>query len=117
VIKVLFDTMSDLVEYLAVEYPKSKGKELASWHTSPLSMCVGVYEGEDLMQGFLIYKDPKREHKWVLLDNMHADLATRNYVEYVAEFTDAISFFEEVEAIFSDEDDEEEDEDFFFTLD
>jgi hypothetical protein len=103
---MVFESMSDLVDYLAVEYPKTKGKTLASWQTSPLSMAVGVYEGEDLVEGLLVMKDPKRGYKWVLLDNFHADLATRNYIEYIAEFEDAISFFDEVEEELLEKDEE-----------
>jgi hypothetical protein len=42
----------------------------------------------------------------VLLDNFHADLATRNYIEYIAEFEDAISFFDEVEEELLEKDEE-----------
>jgi hypothetical protein len=96
---MLFDKVEDLIDYLAVSYPKSRGKTLASWQTSGLSMAVGVYEGEDLIQGLIIYKDPKRDYKWVLLDSLHADLATRNYIEFVSEFAEAIELFDEIEEI------------------
>lgn len=112
---MLFDKMEDLRDYLAVEYPKSRGKTMACWMTSELSMSVGVYEGDDMVQGLIVYKDPKRDFKWVLLDNFHADLATRNYIEYIGEFTEAVTLFE-IDRLFEDEE-EENDEDFFETLD
>jgi hypothetical protein len=101
--------MEDLKNYLAVKYPKTKGKTLASWQTSPLSMSIGVYEGEDLVEGLILLNDPKRDYKWVLLDNFHADLATRNYIEFITEFEDAISFFDEVETLFENEEENEDD--------
>lgn len=117
---LIFDTMEQLVEYLAIRYPKSKGKEIASWHVSDLLMLVGVYEGSDLINGFFIFKDPTRDYRWVLVDNFHADLATRYYIEYIQELQEAIALFE-IDNLFAegiyDEVIEENEVDFFEDLD
>jgi 5-formyltetrahydrofolate cyclo-ligase len=78
---------------------------------------VGVYEGEDLMQGLILYRDPQREFKWVLLDSLHADLATRYYIEYIQEMTEAISLFEIMEIFEDEEKVKEEEKDFGLDLD
>lgn len=108
---MIFDKMDDVRVYLLSTYPKSRGKTMAGWTTSDVSMSVGVYEDGELMEGLIIYKDENRD-KWVLLDNFHADLATRNFIEYREEFDEAIALFELLESM----DDEEEDI-FFETLD
>jgi hypothetical protein len=101
----IFDTMTDLTSYLAIEYPKSRGKEMVSWVVSDLAMLVGVYEGEDIVHGFIITKDPSRDFKWVVIDNLHADLAVRYYVEYIQEIQDAVNLFEFI-ALLEEEEEE-----------
>lgn len=104
--------MEGVRDYLVSHYPKAKGNSMACWMTSDVSMAIGVYEGEDIIQGLMIYKDPFRD-KWILLDSLHADLAVRNFIEYRNEFDEAIVLFELLEKI--EDDEKEEDEDFFFS--
>lgn len=89
-----FNTMSELVDFLAVEYGKSKGKSLASWHIDKSLMLTGVYDSDDeLIDGFIIYKDPLNDYRWTVIDNFHAELATRFYVEYIQEMQDALALY------------------------
>lgn len=93
-----FNTMRELVDFLAVEYNKSKGKSLASWHVDSSLMLTGIYDIEDdLIGGFIVYKDPLNDYKWSIIDNLHADLATRYYIEYIQELQDALSLYELLE--------------------
>lgn len=112
---MIFDSTEELKEYLAVEYHNSRGKELAFFDISPMLSLVAVYEGEDLVQGLMLYRDPSRDFKWVLLDSLHADLATRYYIEYIGEMTEAISLFELLEHY--EEVEEKEEKEFGLDLD
>lgn len=107
-----FDKMEGVRDYLIANYPKAKGNSMACWVTSDISMAIGVYEGEDLIRGIMVYKDPFRE-QWIVLDSLPADLAVRNFIEYRNEFDEAIAIFELLETITDEE--EKNDEDLFFT--
>lgn len=106
-----FDKMEGVRDYLIAHYPKAKGKSLAMWITSDVSSAIGVYEGEDLIKGIMIYKDSFRD-QWILLDSLPADLAVRNFIEYRNEFDEAIELFELLEEF---DEEEENDEDIFFS--
>lgn len=107
-----FDKMEGVRDYLLANYSKAKGNSMACWMTSDVSMAVGVYEREDIIQGLMIYKDPFRD-QWIVLDSLHADLAVRNFIEYRNEFDEAIALFEVLEEIIDEE--EDNDEDIFFS--
>lgn len=111
---MVFSTIEDVRKYLVTMYPKSKGKTMASWMTSDMSLAVGVYEGEDMIQGMMIYKDPNRG-KWIILDSLHADIAVRSYIEYREGFDEAIALFELLDEMNDEDIEEENDEGLFFT--
>jgi hypothetical protein len=73
---MMFDKMEGVRDYLRANYSKAKGHSMACWMTSDTSMAIGVYEGEDIIQGLMVYKDPLRD-KWIVLDSLPADLAVR----------------------------------------
>jgi hypothetical protein len=110
---MIFNNEKEVRDYLMTTYPKSKGKTLAGWITSKVTIAVGVYEDEDLIQGIMLYNDPNR-NKWILLDSLFADLATRNYIEYREELDEAIALFESMEEVGYEDFKNEKDEDLFF---
>jgi hypothetical protein len=107
---IVFESMKEVVEHLVSKYPKNRGKSLVSWHVSELSLLVAVYEndGEDLVHGFIIFKDPLKDYKWVIIDSLHADLTVRNYVEYITEFQEAIALHTILETYEEYEEEQEE---------
>jgi hypothetical protein len=108
-----FESVKEVTSYLAIKYPKSKGKEMVSWHVSDLLLLIGVYEGEHLMEGFFIYKNPSNNYKWTIIDNIHAELAVLNYIQYLQEMQQAIA----VSHFLIDFEEDENDEEFYETLD
>lgn len=108
---MIFDSVQGVREYLVANYPKSK-TTMACWKVSDYALAIGMYEGEDLVKGVMIYLDPSTS-KFILLDSLHADLAVRNYVEYRIEFDEAIALFELLDSM----DDDNDDSIFFSDLD
>lgn len=80
-----------MVDYLAVAYPKSKGKALMfHWVDNSIGL-IAVYNDEILEEGLMTYLDEDAGLKWVLVDNIHADIAVRVYMEYLEELGNAVA--------------------------
>lgn len=112
----IFDTAKEIIDYIAVKYQKTQGKQLACFNVSDSLMLIGAYDDEFLIEGIVLYSDPTRDYKWVLLDNINADLSVRNYIEYIQELGEAIATFE-VDRLFEDDLYDEDEEGFYEDLD
>src|SRR5437764_10797461 len=110
---MIFNNIQKIREYLVATYPKGE-VTMASWRVSDFYIAIGIYEGDNIVKGVMTYFDPFRE-KYVLLDNFHADLSVKNYIEYKNEFNEAIALFEVLNETSDGELEKYQDEDFFFS--
>lgn len=99
---MVFNGPKEMGDYLKERYPKSSGKRIEYFGLSSKLGAIGIFEGEDQVEGMIAFQDKDRKNKLVLLDNFYAEMASFNFIEGFYELEDAIREFEELDGIESD---------------